>query len=152
MIDYYSRNCTTSKEALVLYKSVQDFETKFVSAWISGVIYVKIIVFTCIVFCVYNTIISDLPLLPYLLMPLTVVANSIVYVFIFPSLCSLYDLSGKCLEKWKKCPTRSKDQQKEWRSFRPILVPVGPFYNLSSLNILTFFDLILISVINIILL
>lgn len=146
------RKHTSVEGALEVYRSLRKFETKCLRAWTLAVIFLKIILFTTLVFCVYNTIISDLPLLPYLLMPLTVVASVTMYVFVFWPLCRLYNHSEECLRKWNCTENQLSHQKKEWRSFRPIKIAVGSFYNLSSLNVLTFFDLILTSVVNIILL
>jgi len=112
----------------------------------------KIVLFTCIVICVYNTITCNLPLLPFLLMPLTVIANATVYIFFFPALCGLYDHSKECIRKWMFRESQSTLDKREWSSFRPVTVTVGPFYKLDNLTVLSFFELILGSVINVIML
>jgi len=137
--------------AIEAYKTVHDFGSRFSDAMYLAVIFMKIVLFSCIVVCVYNTITCDLPLLPFLLMPLTVVACSTVYIFVFPRLCGLYDDSFECIMKWKVVVDQTAHDRKQWNSFRPITLIVGPFYKLENLTVLTFFDLILGSVISLIL-
>jgi len=140
-----------SGSAIEAYKTVQDFGSRYSDAMYLAVIFMKIVLFSCIVICVYNTIICDLPLLPFLLMPLTVIACSTVYIFVFPPLCGLYDDSLECIMKWKLVVDQTAHDRREWKSFRPITLFVGSFYKLDNLTVLTFFDLIMGSVINLVL-
>ena len=109
------REFRTSREAIEFYKSVQKFGNTFSDTFILGAMFLKIILFTCLVLCVYNTIICNLPLLPYLLMPLTVIACSTVYIFCFPPLCGLYEHSKECIRKWRSDIDQSTQDRKEWR-------------------------------------
>ena len=138
------------KKATLVYANLYRFGVHFEDAYVVATFAIKVCVFTCTVVCVYNVLMFNLPPLPYLLMPLTVAACVVVFVYILIPLCSLNTISGECI-KSGKAEAMTKLDCKVWMSIRPIRMAIGPFYTLDKSTILLYFDFVLMNVINIIL-
>lgn len=84
-------------------------------------------------------------------MPLTVAACVNMFTYILIPLSHINTKSNLCILKQKRKTQRGLERA-NWRYFRPIQMQIGPFYSLKRSTVLTYFDFIVMNVIDILLL
>jgi len=142
----------TITEATKLYAAINHFGVQFQDSYSMVTISIKICIFTCSVVPVYNALMFNLPPVEYLLMPVTFSASLVIFVYVVIPLSDLNTASLACILKQRGKALGVPLERISWNSFRPIRMTIGPFYKLDRSIVLTYFDFVLIHVINILLL
>lgn len=137
-------------KATQLYYQLYRFANEFEDTYLLAILSLKACIFLCAVIALYNTLMFNLPPLPYMLMPLTVLACIICYVYALIPLCQLNTISMTCLKKWK-AKTRRDKECSDWKSFRPLRIRIAFIYTLKRSTVLMYFDFIAMNIINILL-
>jgi ABC-type multidrug transport system permease subunit len=109
----------------------------------------KVILMFLLITSVYNTSQMSLPPVPYMLMPLTIVAGTIFFLCCYPPMGFFHATSEECLHHWcHKARTSFKMKvlilmyRKTWLSLPPIGIWVGPFYVIRQKTVLVFFSVV----------